>query len=90
MTEPAHRPDLTAQRAVLATARAILLGADQDAHTAAETGTCPACTTMAALSFGFALVSTFQGEQISVSGPLRAQLLAAVEAARREIDGAPN
>ena len=85
-----HRPDTADLRAVLAVARAVLTGDDPAAHQAAATGTCPACTTVAAVSFGFSLAATLAGEQVGVSPELARVLLAAVDAATRELGTAPN
>lgn len=85
------RPDLTDMRAVLVTARAILDGADHGtAHQAAETGACPACVAVAGISFGITLASTVGGDKAFVSEPLRRAMLAAVDAAQAELDGAQN
>jgi len=83
------RPDTDDMLASLDVARAVLLGDDAAAHAAAATGTCPACTTIAATSFGITLASTLLGETFLTDRTRRA-MLAAVEAARREIDTAPN
>ena len=93
MTTDPHdhaRPGQADLRAVLNTARAILTGDDQAAHQAAAAGTCPACTTVAATSFGFSLAATLAGEQLGVSRQLAAAMLAAVQAAQAELDAAPN
>jgi hypothetical protein len=82
-----HRPSPADMRAVLATARAILLAEDEAAHDAASAGTCAACTTMAAVSFGFALASTMAGEKTGVSPQLARVMLAAVNAAEAELRG---
>jgi hypothetical protein len=73
-------------RAVLATARAVLLADDQAAHQAAETGDCAACTVMAAVSFGFALASELAGEKF-VSQTMARVMLAAVDTADAELRG---
>ena len=84
------RPDVSAQRAVLATARAILTGAGPEvAHDWASSGSCPACATVAAVQFGFALAAELAGAGF-VSGPLRARLLEAVKSAQAELDAWPN
>jgi hypothetical protein len=84
------RPDPADMRASLATARAVLAADPDAAHTAAESGSCAACTTTASIQFGFALVATFGGEQMFVSEQLRQRLLAAVADAQHELDAAPN
>ena len=83
-------PDLTDQRAVLATARAVLASDPDAAHDFAASGSCEACTVVAALQFGFALVAQFTGERMFVSEGLRLQLVAAVDATQAELDAAPN
>ena len=91
MTGDHARPDTADMRAVLATARAILAGADHGtAHAAAATGTCPACTTVAGISFGISLAATLAGEQIGVSPELASAMLAAVEATENELRAAGN
>jgi hypothetical protein len=80
------RPDVSAQRAVLATARAVLASDPDAAHDFAASGSCEACTVVAALQFGFALVAQFTGERMFVSEGLRLQLLAAVDATQAELD----
>jgi hypothetical protein len=86
-----HRPGLADQRAVLATARLILTGADHGtAHAAAATGTCPACTAVAGISFGISLAATLAGEQIGVSQELASAMLAAVDAAEGAVRSAGN
>ncbi len=88
------RPDLADMRAALATARAILADPDPDAdpdaaHDYAGAGSCDSCTAIAGIQFGFTLAAVFTGKPF-VDEPLRLQLLAAVDAARRELDTAPN
>ena len=93
MTDDHHdhaRPDLADQRAALATARAVLNGDPEAAHDAAGSGSCEACTVIAAAQFGFALVAQFTGERMFVSEGLRVQLLAVVDATERELNSAPN
>ena len=86
-----HRPGSGEQRAALATARAILDGADHGtAHQAAESGTCPACVAVAGISFMVTVVSTLAGDKAFVSERSRRAMLAAVQAAQRELDSAPN
>ena len=84
-------PDV--QRAVLATARAVL-GADLDAaHEAAEqvrwTGACPDCMTVTAVQLGLALCASLAGQPF-VTGELHARLAAAIDAAEAELRAAPN
>lgn len=84
------RPGLADQRATLAVARAVLNADPDAAHQAAGTGSCEACTVIAAAQFGFALVAQFTGQRMFVSEGLRVQLLAVVDAAQRELDAGPN
>ena len=84
------RPGLDDMRASLAVARAILLRDDRAAHAAASAGSCPACTVMAGVSFGITLGSIMAGDPAFVSEPVRAALLAAVDAAEAELRAAPN
>ncbi len=91
--EPAHghaRPGTADMRAALAVARAILTGDDPAAHDAAASGTCLACTTVAAVSFGFSLTATLAGEQIGLSRQLATTMLAAVQATEAELRAAGN
>ena len=77
-------------RAALAVARAILTGDDPAAHDAAASGTCPTCTTVAAMSFGFIARPPCWPASAAVrvrAGP-RA-MLAAVDAAEAELRAAP-
>jgi hypothetical protein len=81
------RPGIPEQRAALAVARAVILGADTDAHEAAAVdGACPACTTIAGISFGFAVAATIAGETGLMSQAMRLRLLAAVKATQAELD----
>ena len=84
------RPGITEQRAVLATARAVLNVDPAAAHQAAGSGACDACTVVAAVSFGFAMVASAAGEMTGLSEPLRVQLPAAIDAAEAELRAAPN
>ncbi len=92
MTDPDDhaRPGLADQRAVLATARAVLDGDPGTAHHAAGSGSCQACTVIAAMQLGYALVAQFTGERMFVSEPLRLKLAAAIDATRAELDSAGN
>ena len=94
MTGDTHdhaRPGIPEQRATLAAARAIILGADADAHEAAAAdGACPACTVIAAISFGFALAATIAGETGLMSQTMRLQLLAAVDSTESALRSAGN
>ena len=84
------RPDLADQRAVLAVARAVLAADPDAAHEAAGSGSCEACTVVAALQLGFALVAQFTGERMFVSESLRLQLAAVIDATQQELDAAGN
>ena len=84
------RPDTADMRAALATTRAILNGADHDAHQAAESGSCAACTAMAGISYGTTLASTMAGDTGFMSEPVRLALLAAVDATEAELRGSAN
>lgn len=91
MTHDHARPDIADMRAALATVRAILDGADHGTtHEAASAGSCPECVATAGISFMIATVSTLLGDKAFVSERTRRVLLAAVEAAQREMDAAPN
>jgi hypothetical protein len=91
MTCDPTRPDVSAQRAALVVARAILTGADADAHAAADAGgSCPACVAVAGISFGITLASTLAGDKTFVSEPLARAALAAVQAAEAELRAAGN
>ena len=85
------RPGTADMRAALATARAILDGADHGTtHQAAESGSCAACTAAAGISFGITMASTVAGDTGFVSEPVRADLLALVDAAEAELRGSAN
>jgi hypothetical protein len=84
------RPGVADMRAALLVTRAILVGADDTAHTAAGGGSCPACTVMAGISYMITAYSTAAGDTAFVSEPVRQQLLAAVDATRRELDSGSN
>lgn len=83
-------PGIADQRAVLAVARAVLNVDPASAHQAAGSGACNACTVVAAVSFGFAMVASAAGEMTGLSEPLRVQLAAAIDAAEAELRAAPN
>jgi hypothetical protein len=87
-----HRPSLADQRAVLAAARAVLAADPDAAHQAAESGSCAACTVVAALQLGFALAASLTtGEPFTAYGSqLHARLLAAVSTAQAELRAAQN
>ena len=93
-----HRPGIADQRAALATFRAILLADDPGAHDAAATGTCPACTTIAAASFGIAaaeqlaagLVGKLAPGAAFDAGPFRAAILDTIAQTERELRSSGN
>ena len=84
------RPGIADQRASLTVARAVLNADPDAAHQAAGTGSCEACTVIAAAQYGFALVAQFTGHRMFVSEGLRVQLLAVVDATEAELDAGPN
>jgi len=91
MTHDHARPDTADMRAALATARAILTGADHGtAHAAAETGTCPACAAVAGISHQITTTSTLLGDKTFVSERTRLVLLAAIDASEAELRAADN
>lgn len=90
MTHDHDRPSLADQRAVLATARAVLASDPPAAHDAAGSGSCQACTVIAAMQLGYALVAQFTGERMFVSEPLRLKLAAAIDATQAELDSSAN
>ena len=96
MTHDHARPGINEQRIVLATARAILNGADPGAvHEAASGsredpwGVCPDCTTVAAVSFGFAIAQQLAGAGF-VNGPLAPWLLGVITETEAELRAAGN
>ena len=94
MTSEPHdhaRPDLTDQWAVLAVARVLLTTTDADAaHDAASAGSCPACTVVAAVQWGFALSAAMATAEPFLSERLARAALAAVDAAEAELRGMSN
>jgi hypothetical protein len=91
MTSDPHgyRPGIPDQRAVLAAYRAVLHGDNDAAHTAAGAGTCPACTTVAAVSFALTIAQELAGAGF-VNGPLRARLLDVITSTEDELRRAGN
>ncbi len=83
-------PDLADMRATLAACRAVLDLDPATAHEAAGSGSCDACTVVAAVSFGFSLAASAAGEMTGLSEPLRARLAAAITETERELLSAPN
>ena len=91
MTSPHEhdRPDQAAMLAALDLTEAILT-TDEPATRQAASGGCPACTAIAAASFGITLASTMAGDKMFTSEPVRLALLDAVQAARDELRAAGN
>jgi hypothetical protein len=93
MTTAAHdhaRPDTADMRAALVVARAILDGADDTARQAAGSGSCPACTAVAGISYGITMGSTLAGDTGFVSEPVRLAMLAMIDATEAELRGSAN
>ena len=90
MTHDHAQPDLADMRATLATCRAVLALDPATAHQAAGSGTCPECTVIAAVSFGFSLAASAAGEMTGLPEPVRARLTAAITETERELRSAPN
>ena len=106
MTPHGHRPGIAEQRATLAVFRAVLAGHDDEAHQAAGAAIeeddpprpCPACTTVAAASFGIMLAEELAEKLVRklASGaefdarPIRAQLLVIIAETERELRAAGN
>lgn len=93
MTSHDHaRPDLAAQKAVLAACRATLQDASPTAvHDVIDSsGACPVCVAVAGVSFGVAVASTLAGDELHVSGPVRLAILAAIDATEAELRAVGN
>jgi hypothetical protein len=86
------RPDRATQRAVLATATAILQSDPEAAEAAAQAAPCGVCLGVCAIQFGFALAATLSSSEpfITPGGPVHRQLTRAVGAAQAELDAAQN
>ena len=85
-----YRPGIADQLAVLAAARAILTTADNDAaHQAAGSGSCPSCTTVAAIWLGITIAQQLAGAGFA-DGPLAPRLLDMITETERELRAAPN
>jgi hypothetical protein len=88
MTHDPARPGITEQRVVLATARAILNGADPGAVHEAARGEdpwhCPDCTVVAAVSFGVTIAQELAGAGF-VNGPLAPRLLTLIDQAEADL-----
>jgi hypothetical protein len=89
--EPAHsHPATSDQLATLAANRAILTGASFEVqHHAAASGDCPACTAVAAATFGIAIAQQLAGAGF-VNGPLAPQLLTLISDTEAELRRAQN
>ena len=84
------RPSAADQRAALGVYGVVLLGGNpEQAHEAAASGACPSCTAAAAAHFGITIAQELAGAGF-VNGPLRPQLLAMIEATRRELVASAN
>jgi hypothetical protein len=85
------RPGIADMKTALGTFRVVLDSADlKTAHEAAARGSCPVCVAVAGISFGITLASTVAGDTAFVNEPLRLALLAAVDAAERDLDSGSN
>jgi hypothetical protein len=93
MTHDHTRPGIREQKIVLATARAILNGADPGAVQEAASGEdpwyCQDCTVVAAVSFGFTIAQQLAGAGF-VNGPLAPRLLAWINETEDELRAAGN
>jgi hypothetical protein len=91
MTHDHDRPGIPDQQAALRAYRVLLTTADLAAvHQAATgTGTCPACTVVAAVTFAHTLASELAGAGFT-QGHLAARLLAVVQATEAELRRAGN
>jgi hypothetical protein len=90
MTSRHVRPAIADQRAVLATALAVLASDPEAAHQAAvPSGTCPACVVIASIQLGYALCASLAGQPF-VTPELAARLAGMVEHARAELGGGAN
>ena len=97
--EPArHRPGIAEQLAVMRTYCAVLSGHDDEAHQAAGTGRCDACTVIAAASYGIMLAEELAEKLVRKlapgaefdARPIRAQLLVMIAETERELRAAGN
>ena len=87
MTCDRYRPGIPDQRAVLAAYRAVLHGDNDAARQAAAAGTCPACTTVAAVSFALTIAQELAGAGF-VNGPLAPWLLGVITETEAELRAA--
>lgn len=93
MSEPHDhaRPDVAAQHAVLAVARAVADGDPERAAVAAQSAPCPVCAVVAAVQLGNAMCAVVAGEgSFPVSDRLRRRVTAMLDVAQREIDASAN
>ena len=86
------RPGIADMKAALHVTRVILNSADlKTTHEAVvAAGCCPACVAVAGISYGTTLASVMAGDEALMSEQTRLRLLAAVDAAERELGAAPN
>lgn len=90
MTGRHIRPAISDQRAVVATALAVLARDPDAAHRAAvPPGTCHACVVIASLELGYAMCASLAGQPF-VTGELHARLVELVRHAQAELEGGAN
>jgi hypothetical protein len=86
-----HRPGPAAQRATIAIARAMLTGNPDAAVEAAATVPCPVCLGLTITHYWIAVAAIIDGNRTGmVTEQVRGKLLAAADAAQRELGAAPN
>ena len=90
MSHDHARPGIDAQRATLATARAVFDGDPEAAHRAAGAASCARCTVISAVQLGFALGARMAGDRGFVTERTRARLLDAISEAEAELRAAGN
>ena len=87
------RPGIAEQRAALATCRAVLAADEGAAHQSAGSGSCDACTVVAAVSFGIAVAEQLAaglvrklapGAELDVR-PFRAAILDTIAETERDL-----
>jgi hypothetical protein len=85
------RPSIADQRAALTACRALVIGADADAHEAADAGgSCAACVALAGISYVCTVVSTLLGDEMFLSERTRSVILAAIDGTEDELRSAGN
>jgi hypothetical protein len=85
-----HRPDLAAQRAALAVARAELTG-DHEAAIGAAEALCGVCLALTITNYWIAVAAILDGNRTGmVTERVRRRLLAAADAAEAELRASPN